>query len=205
MGSITDDELVKMHLSGMTLSAVGETVGLSRERVRQRVRQAGVTSEQTREIQRQSYHKAWIPRTCETCGKEWRTRSSIHPRFCSRRCVEVDQRLKPDDLLDWLRTLARRLGRTPSQNDLNAADGPSHTTYYSHFGSLRAAQEQAGLKPNACFGERHPSAKLTEAEVRAIRRRLIDAASQGSLARELGVSRATINSIAHRHTWKHVE
>jgi hypothetical protein len=52
-----------------------------------------------------------------------------------------------DTLLAHLRDLARRLGRTPTLADVEAADGPCGGTYESHFGSWTAALSAAGLEP----------------------------------------------------------
>jgi hypothetical protein len=48
-------------------------------------------------------------------------------------------------------------------------------------------------------------AVLTDEDVRAIRSRLASGAGQHQLAREYGVAPPTINRIAKRVTWKHVE
>src|ERR1039457_1716386 len=52
-----------------------------------------------------------------------------------------------DDLLNHLRELATKLGRTPSKSDIVAAGKISKTTYDFRFGSLRKAQQAAGLAP----------------------------------------------------------
>ena len=53
-------------------------------------------------------------------------------------------------------------------------------------------------------GERVATAKLTEAQVREIRRRLADGMSQSALAREFGVVHQLVNHIAHGRIWRHV-
>jgi len=52
-------------------------------------------------------------------------------------------------------------------------------------------------------GERGPNAKLTEAQVRYVRRELLNAPRGTALrlSRELGVNHATIFHIKERHTW----
>jgi hypothetical protein len=52
-----------------------------------------------------------------------------------------------ETLLAHLRDLARRLGRTPTLANVDAADGPCSATYVSHFGSWTAALSAAGLEP----------------------------------------------------------
>jgi hypothetical protein len=51
------------------------------------------------------------------------------------------------------------------------------------------------------IGEIHPSAKLTEADVRAIRS---STETRASLGRMYHVSAPTISAIRMRRTWKHV-
>jgi hypothetical protein len=50
-------------------------------------------------------------------------------------------------------------------------------------------------------GERHGSHRLTEAQVRVIRQRLIHGVTHQELAHAYGVSRATIGRIARGETW----
>lgn len=50
-------------------------------------------------------------------------------------------------------------------------------------------------------GEAHGNVKLTEADVRAVRRALREGQSQSALARSLGVSPTTLSAIAHNKTW----
>lgn len=52
-------------------------------------------------------------------------------------------------------------------------------------------------------GELNPTARLTENDVREIRRRAQAGESQRSLAREYGV--ASVNALVHRRQWKHVK
>lgn len=53
-------------------------------------------------------------------------------------------------------------------------------------------------------GERHGCHKLTEIQVREIRRRRASGESGISLAREFGVWNGTISAIVHRRLWSHV-
>ena len=52
-------------------------------------------------------------------------------------------------------------------------------------------------------GERHPLAKLTDDQVKEIRR-LAGHVPDEDLAARFGVSRTTINKAKLRHTWHHV-
>lgn len=75
------------------------------------------------------------------------------------------------------------------------------------YGTPTENEADKRIHGTTLLGERHPAAKLTEAQVRAIRARY----SRGSLsdggnalARELGVSRALIGHIVARKLWAHV-
>jgi hypothetical protein len=53
-------------------------------------------------------------------------------------------------------------------------------------------------------GERSPTAKLTDDQARTLRRRLTAGETGRALAREYGVSQATVSLIRHRRAWAHV-
>jgi hypothetical protein len=53
-------------------------------------------------------------------------------------------------------------------------------------------------------GERHHSAKLTEARVRAIRAAYAGGVCQAILSREYGVTPTCVYNIVHRKTWRHI-
>src|SRR5690606_12230408 len=54
-------------------------------------------------------------------------------------------------------------------------------------------------------GERSSQAKLTEEQVREIRRRAKSGTPQRWLAREYGLHPMAINKIVHRKTWRHID
>lgn len=57
----------------------------------------------------------------------------------------------------------------------------------------------------ACAGEQNARARLTEAEVRAIRRAYASGEmNQMELARRYKTPQTNISQIVHRHTWRHV-
>lgn len=53
-------------------------------------------------------------------------------------------------------------------------------------------------------GERSSGAKLTEVQVREIRRLEAEGLTQSALARQFGVSTGTVSNIIRRHTWSHI-
>lgn len=54
------------------------------------------------------------------------------------------------------------------------------------------------------MGERHGMSRLTETQVREIRRRSAEGERNAPLAREFGVHRTTIEDIVQRRTWAHL-
>lgn len=58
--------------------------------------------------------------------------------------------------------------------------------------------------PKIRRGEDNNTTKLTEVEVKAIRRRAANGESRKALAEEYGVNVCTINCIIRRQTWKHI-
>lgn len=155
-----DARMVERHLNGETLTAIGEDYGLTRERVRQIVRQAGVPVSHTAAVVREQSRGPRVPRLegeCETCGAPVTFLASSPRRFCSQPCVHEAMREHTDDsLLIWLQDLAVRLGHTPTRAEINAEpDTPWHMTFVRNFGSIAEAQEAAGLSPNG-VGQPHP-------------------------------------------------
>jgi len=55
------------------------------------------------------------------------------------------------------------------------------------------------------YGSDHPLSKLTEKQVRIIRRVVAGGGSQAALARRFSVSHSLVWSIVHRRSWKHVK
>jgi len=51
-------------------------------------------------------------------------------------------------LINLLKELAEKLGRTPSKNDIDESGKVSSSTYRKYFGGIIKAQQEAGLVPN---------------------------------------------------------
>lgn len=66
----------------------------------------------------------------------------------------------------------------------------------------RVAKGRSGWQ--ARKGEAHPMRKLTEQQVRSIRRRCARGERGSDLAREYGLNRATVSEIVSRRKWRHV-
>lgn len=60
-------------------------------------------------------------------------------------------------------------------------------------------------RDNHSRGETVNTARLTETDVRIVRKRHFEGESASAISREYGVSSSTIYSIVHRRTWKHVD
>jgi len=66
-------------------------------------------------------------------------------------------------------------------------------------------RQSHGDRHGACVkGERNGRARLSEAQVATIKRRLLNGEYQRALAREYGMERSTIRMIAKGRNWAHV-
>ena len=79
---------------------------------------------------------------------------------------------------------------------------PEHLRWGSHADNARDKMKRGRAgKP---YGEAHGLAKLTASRVREIRALRAAGASSHALTRRFGVNKATILSVIHRRTWRHV-
>lgn len=152
-------EIVRLHVEErLTLTEIAERFALTRERIRQIVRKAGIAPSETQAVLHEGTMVEWA---CEVCGKEeQRERTDARARTCAGDCrselmSSIHRQYTDEEALAHLAGLAERLGRTPTQVDINAADGPAHTIYNHRFGSLREAQRLVGLEPNEVGGAGH--------------------------------------------------
>ena len=141
-------EMVRLYTEEhMTLEAIGGRFGVTRERVRQIVKRAGVGRDVTMANHAMRTEENLVDVVCEECGKVVRRRPSRAGRFCSIRCSKVGYAYGIDFLLNELRALALSLNRTPGNRDLRRP-WPTHGVYYRVFGSMQQAQVLAGLATN---------------------------------------------------------
>jgi endogenous inhibitor of DNA gyrase (YacG/DUF329 family) len=85
--------------------------------------------------------------------------------------------------------------------DVRACINPAHL----FVGSARDNSSDMTAKGRQANGDRSGAAKLTAAQVIAIRSAYLDRTlSQGELSASYGVSRITISNIIHRQTWRHL-
>lgn len=80
---------------------------------------------------------------------------------------------------------------------------PDHLEPGSHVDNSRDRVERG--RSRVSKGERNPQAKLTENEVRDIRKLYEDGLTQAELTRRFGMSQTAIYAIVHRVNWKHLE
>lgn len=80
---------------------------------------------------------------------------------------------------------------------------PSHLFLGSHADNMADKMQKGRHRYGTSHGEKHGRAKLTEPQVLTILRDRKDATTY-ALAKEFGVSQATMWAIRHRRTWKHL-
>lgn len=86
--------------------------------------------------------------------------------------------------------------------DVRDCVNPRHLTPGTYADNNRDTMtKQRHVAPR---GEAHPSCKLTEAQVREIRRRREAGEEYATLAQDFGVTRGMIGHIVRRVSWKHV-
>lgn len=88
--------------------------------------------------------------------------------------------------------------------DNRACVRPDHLFEGTHADNMADMAAKGRAKPNGIRGSRHPRAKLTEDDVREIRRMLGAGVSQPAVAKRFGVSRSAINNVANSYHWRHV-
>ena len=81
---------------------------------------------------------------------------------------------------------------------------PEHLFVGTDLDNARDRDKKGRGNPGWIAGEGHPNAKLTEDDVRFIRKLFDDGANRKDIATFFGVSGSTIDIIGARKTWKHV-
>lgn len=88
--------------------------------------------------------------------------------------------------------------------DIPACVNPDHLRLGSHADNVKDKIAKGRARFGHLPGEKHGSAKLTDALVRLARAFIADGISQISIAKSFGVSTATLNAAILGKTWKHV-
>ena len=82
---------------------------------------------------------------------------------------------------------------------------PAHLFLGSQADNMADAARKGRVRNNGAKGAEHPRARLTDEDVRQIRRLLSDGVSKAAIARLFGVDRSTVSLIARRKTWRHLD
>jgi hypothetical protein len=163
--STSDQVLLDLWSGGRTMTQIAEVVGLSRERVRQRLKEHGLsgrnprrgpTEEQirdrlftcasTRELAREiGVSEPLLLRRISDLGIEEEAERAFEAE-ASRRAVLRKAR-EGDELLQRVRKLAAEVGHTPTEEELSDA-GIFHAQLANAFGTAAEAMRTAGLRPN---------------------------------------------------------
>jgi hypothetical protein len=97
----------------------------------------------------------------------------------------------------------------PGDVAYRACVNPDHlflgTNLENHRDSVAKGREASGERSHAVKGTACHSAKLTERDVRDIRRHAAGGATYGALGRQYGVSNVAIRKLVLRKSWRHVE
>lgn len=96
------------------------------------------------------------------------------------------------------------IGPRPDGHEVAHGDGDPANNRLGNLRYATPAENQADklLHGTHLHGEKHPSAKLTAADVDEVRRRLALGHLQKDIAESYGVTRATIGCIARGRSWK---
>ena len=163
---LSDLEMAGMLHGGATLEEIGQASGLTRERVRQRLKRIGVTAASRLDVMKLvtairqkpiiSLHQAGesvganavaVERALFELGLVDSVVRLFRLRKRARRSEQTAQ------TVEAIRRYATQLGRTPRKADILRKDRPpgipSLTSLQKQFGSLSAAMLAAKLVPNA--------------------------------------------------------
>jgi hypothetical protein len=133
-----------------TYAEIGEQYNVTRARIGQIIGETVSPKMRSHVRRKRSLHRR--QRTCQHCGAVFTHRYSNgkHQTCPAAECRAKSRRKWSDEaLLQLLVDLHGTLGYTPGVVDLGNHSPPGHSVYFKRFGSLRRAQELAGLTPNA--------------------------------------------------------
>ena len=130
-----DTILTDLRRQGLTLEQIGRQVGLTRERVRQRLKRCGDPSLVGRaapvHVRRRQKKIERLTRVCESCGVSFIAHSASEGQFCSRRCRWAGDHIRfcarAEKIIE-----ARRQGMTWEQAWLTAG-------YNTHSGNMASS------------------------------------------------------------------
>jgi len=192
------DEARLLYLSGKSLRAVEAATGVGRETLRPILRAAGEA--RGRLDHQGSDRERLLANIHEDDSGCWLWTGQINNmgygmacygrrRMAAHRAIYM---LFGNELAAGM-DLCHRCDNPPCVN-------PAHMFVGTRADNMQDARRKGRLRT----GEASPSAKLTEATVREIRRRHAAGIVQRRIADDLGVTFQTVNSVALRRTWRSV-
>jgi group I intron endonuclease len=120
-----------------------------------------------------------------------------------RRMIEAQKKRPPASEETRHKMSEVRKGKTHTEETRHKISEAQKGEKNHMFGKHLSA-ETIGKLSEAWKGEKHPKAKLTEVQVVEILQKYKKGAYQREIAKEYGVSRATIEGITSKRTWTHV-
>lgn len=189
--------MIDAYQSGLTLDAVGELHGITSERVRQLFVRHDYNHRHSNGV---ALEKALAAIATPGTRKEIALRMGVSysnlALVLSRHGLTASfvsgwgTKYTDDELLNHLRSLAKKLGRTPGHTDLCKDSPPGTSAYQKRFGSLCEAQRRAGLVPNKTGRRRDYAEGFLLTHLRLLAQRLGHTPTFRDLRTALGPSAA---------------
>ena len=89
--------------------------------------------------------------------------------------------------------------------DVPICVNPDHLRLGTHLDNMDDKRARDRFVSNPLFGEKHQNSKLKAAQIPTIRARHAAGETQHKIARDHGVTQATIRDVVIRRTWAHIE
>lgn len=147
-------EIIMLYRGGATMQEVGDAVKMSRQRVQQilaRAGEAGVYNTQNPTDPIKIANALKVAKSTKEAAKiSGYSVGAVRAvaRALGLSLPSLQEMYTKAQLIDNMKHLAAKIGRTPNIFDINATGRMCHTVYVQRFGSVRAAQKAAGLRPN---------------------------------------------------------
>jgi hypothetical protein len=98
------------------------------------------------------------------------------------------------------------IGPRPEKHDIHHLNSNPHDNRSENLCYLLESEHLKTIRPNPPKGEKSPNAKITESDVRMMRKLYESGAyAKRQLARMYGLSQKTARAVIERKSWKHVE